>query len=460
MKKIWIAYFCLLVSWNILGDQKQKSRFENLELFNKVLFLIESQYYRKVDTQVLIQGAIKGMMSTLDPHSAFLDKQFFAKIQEETSGKFGGLGIEVGQKDGAIVVVTPIDDTPAFKAGIRPGDKIIEIDGDLATGMTLEEAIHRMRGKAGSKISIGIERKGQSKIKRFALKREIIKVSAVKSQLLEDDYAYIRLTQFQKNCAGQVTKALQKMRKKGKNDRQLRGLILDLRFNPGGLLEEAVDLSSIFLSEGIVVSTEGREPKNKEIHYVKKGGHKELDIPMVVLVNGASASASEIVAGALQDAKRALVMGTPTFGKGSVQSVAKIGEDRGVKLTIAQYMTPTSKKIQAIGIRPDVVVDEFEGDWVEANRRPGNFVRESDLKNHLMATIETEREKKERLERKKQERRERRARIERARKERGAKKMSFGPLKRYDPTTDYQVIQALNYLKSFKLIQNLTPVKS
>ena len=441
------------------GAQKEKSRFESLELFNKVLFLIENQYYRQVDTEVLVQGAIKGMMSTLDPHSTFLDKKFFAKIQEDTSGKFGGLGIEVGQKDGSIVVITPIDDTPAFKAGIRPGDKIVEIDGNLITGMTLEEAIHRMRGKPGSKISVGIERKGNPKIKRFALKREIIKVSAVKPQLLQDQYAYVRLTQFQKNCSRQVSRALQKMRKsKGKKD--LKGLILDLRFNPGGLLDEAVNLSSIFLREGIVVSTEGRDPKAREIHYVKKGGYKELDIPMVVLVNGASASASEIVAGALQDAKRALVMGTPTFGKGSVQSVAKIGNERGVKLTIAQYMTPSSKKIQAIGIRPDVVVEEFEGDWVAANRRPAHFVRETDLKNHLIATIETESEKKERLKREKRERQKRKERTEKVRKAKRAKKDAQGPFKRYDPTTDYQVIQAVNYLKSFKLIQNLTPSKS
>ncbi len=447
--------FFFLTTFNSTIASSQKSRFEKLELFNKVLFLIENQYYRDVDTEVLIQGAIKGMMNTLDPHSSFLDKKVFAKMQEDTSGEFGGLGIEVSQKDGVLVVTTPIDDTPAFKAGIKPGDKIVEINGDSTIGLTLEEAVHKMRGKSGSKITIGVKRENVEGIKLFTLKRKIIKISAVKSQIVRKHYGYIRLTQFQKNCTKQVIKAIKKLHHKSKG--KLEGLVLDLRFNPGGLLDEAVDLSSVFLKGGVVVSTEGRDPKHKEIRYVKKTGYKELDIPIVILVNGASASASEIVAGALQDSKRALVMGTQTFGKGSVQSVAKIDNTQGVKLTIAQYMTPSGKKIQAVGIKPDIVVDEFEGPWVEKNRKESNFVREIDLRNHLTATIETKEEKKSRLKREKEERRRRVKNIREARKK---KKVSKSKPKRYDPASDYQVIQAVNYLKSFKLIKKLEVVKS
>lgn len=331
-------------------DSNGKSRFEKLELFNKVLYLIESQYYRPVDTEKLIEGAIKGMMNTLDPHSTFLDEKVFSKMQEDTQGEFGGLGIEVSQKDGVLVVITPIDDTPAFKAGIKAGDKIVEINHESTLGLTLEEAVDKMRGKPGSKITVGVSREGVEGIKRFDLKRKAIKISAVKHEILEDNYAYVRLTQFQKDAGSGIAKALKQMEKKTKNG--IKGIVLDLRSNPGGLLDEAVNVSSVFLRDGIVVSTESRDPKQKDIRYVKKTGFKELKKPLAVLINGASASASEIVAGALQDHKRAIVMGSQSFGKGSVQSIAKIDDKQGVKLTIAQYMTPKDRKIQAVGIKP------------------------------------------------------------------------------------------------------------
>jgi carboxyl-terminal processing protease len=446
---------------NSTNDSIKKSRYEKLELFNKVLFLIESQYYREVDTEKLIEGAINGMMNTLDPHSAFLDKEIFNKMQEETSGEFGGLGIEVTQKDGILVIITPIEDSPAFKAGIKAGDKIVEINHESMVGMSLEQAIDHLRGKTKTKIILGIAREGVEGVKNFEITREIVYLKPVKYELLQDHYGYIRLTQFQKKSAEYMVEAINKMRSQVKDKSGLKGIVLDLRSNPGGLLDEAVDVSSIFLKDGIVVSTEGRDPKNKEIRYVKKTGHKELDVPLVVLLNGSSASASEIVSGALQDSKRAIIMGTQSFGKGSVQSVAKIDEQIGVKLTIAQYMTPSGRKIQAVGIKPDVFIDEVESEFVEGNRKEVTFIREKDLKNHLTATIETADEKKVREEQERQERLERaeRFRLLRDKKKKSkAKEYSFEDEelnKRISPKDDYQVGQAINYLKNIGLIKSL-----
>ena len=443
------------------NDTTKKSRYEKLELFNKVLYLIESQYYREVDTERLIEGAINGMMNTLDPHSAFLDKEIFNKMQEETSGEFGGLGIEVTQKDGVLVIITPIEDSPAFKAGIKAGDKIVEINHESMVGMSLEQAIDHLRGKTKTKIILGIAREGVEGIKNFELTREIVYLKPVKFELLQDYYGYIRLTQFQKKSAEYIVEAIKKMRSQIKDKAGLKGIVLDLRSNPGGLLDEAVDVSSIFLKEGIVVSTEGRDPKNKEIRYVKKTGHKELEVPLVVLVNGSSASASEIVSGALQDSKRAIIMGTQSFGKGSVQSVAKIDDQIGVKLTIAQYMTPSGRKIQAVGIKPDVMIDEVESEFVEGNRKESSFIREKDLKNHLTATVETPDEKKTREEQERQERLERAERFKLLRdRKKKIKTKDYSSddeelTKKINPKDDYQVSQAINYLKNIGLIKSL-----
>jgi carboxyl-terminal processing protease len=446
----------------------KKSRYEKLELFNKVLYLIESQYYREVSTSKLIEGAISGMMNTLDPHSAYLDKEVFSKMQEETSGEFGGLGIEVTQKDGILVIVTPVEDSPAWKAGIKPGDKIAEINHESMIGSTLQQAIEKLRGKMNSKIILGIVREGIDGVRNFELTRATVYLKPVKYELLQKSYAYVRLTQFQKKSAEYIIEAIKKMRADLKSKETLKGIILDLRSNPGGLLDEAVDVSSIFLKEGIVVSTESRDPKNKEIRYVKKNIYKELEIPLVVLVNGSSASASEIVSGALQDSKRAIIMGTQSFGKGSVQSVAKIDDAVGVKITIAQYMTQKKKKIQAVGITPDVIIGEVEGEWYGDNKKDSSFIREKDLKNHLTATIETPEESKLREE---EELKERIERTERYKASREKKKLSSkkdenskGKQLTSDddedsrivtPNEDYQVNQAINYLKNIGLIKTL-----
>ncbi|MCK5072419.1 MAG: S41 family peptidase [Bacteriovoracaceae bacterium] len=448
-------------SSNVYSTPKnKKSRFEKLELFNKVLYLVETQYYRNVDTEKLILGALRGMMNTLDPHSTFLDTEVFKKMQEDTQGKFAGLGIEVTQKDGVIVIVTPIEDTPAFRAGLESGDRIVEINHESTVGMTLQEAIDRMRGKPGSEIIIGINRDGEDGTRHITIKRQIIKIKPVKTELLDKNYLFVRLVQFQRNSSKSIINVLKKYNGKNKKRGKIKGIILDLRFNPGGLLDQAVDVSSIFLKDGLVVSTEGRDPKQKEICYVKKTGYKVLDTPLVVLINGASASASEIVAGALQDHKRATIMGSQSFGKGSVQTVAKIDEVRGVKLTIAQYMTPLGRKIQAVGIKPDVELDEIDSEWYMAHKNDPNFIRERDLRNHLTATIETPAEKKVREKREKEERIARikkiREKKDKDKKKKKAAKKDDVLFRKYKPAEDYQVLQALNYLKSFRMFKKVS----
>lgn len=455
----------LLVTPAIAREQKaaapkiteNRSRFEQLELFNKVLHLIETSYYRPVSTEILVEGALKGMMETLDPHSAFLNKDFFEKMQNDTAGEFGGLGLEVTQKEGVIYIITPIDDTPAFRAGIKPKDKLVEINHEPIVGMTLEQAIEKMRGGVGEKIHLGIVREGEESLKHFTLTREIIKVKPVKSELIQDKIAYVRLTQFQKRSAESMEAALKELKAKSKSG--ISGIVLDLRSNPGGLLDQAVDVSSLFLKEGIVVSTESRDPQNKDIRYVKKSGFKDLTTPMVVLINGASASASEIVAGALQDYQRAIIMGSQSFGKGSVQTVAQLDKFTGVKLTIAQYMTPKNRKIQAVGIKPDVQIEEMNQGDFEKSLKDDRYIREKDLKNHLTATIETPEEK---ALREASERKERSERIKAMTEKRTAAKAKANGekdkdedlFKTYQPSEDYQVLQAVRYLQGFGVFES------
>ncbi len=349
MKK-WIATLGLMVflfsGYQVLANQA--STFKDLELFNKALYLVQKNYFKEVDTSTLIKGAIRGMLETLDPHSNFLDEDLFERMKNDTEGEFGGVGIEVSFKDGLLVIITAIDDTPAFKKGIKSGDKIVEINKENAVGLALSEAIEKMKGKVGEVLHLGVRREGSNKILHFSLKREIIKIKPVKSAFI-NGYGFLRLSQFQSNSTDHVSLALQELEKKHK----LKGIILDLRSNPGGLLNEAVGVSSLFLEKGVVVSTESRDPEVKDIRYVRKTGFKDLETPLAVLVDGASASASEIVAGALQDYKRAHILGEKSFGKGTVQSVTPIDKKIALKLTISQYLTPKKRKIDSIGIKPD-----------------------------------------------------------------------------------------------------------
>lgn len=348
---------------------------EELRTFAEVMDRIKAAYVEPVDDKTLLENAIKGMLGNLDPHSAYLEPEAFAELQESTSGEFGGLGIEVGTEDGFIKVVSPIDDTPASKAGIQPGDLIVKIDGQPTKGLSLMEAVDKMRGKAGSKINLTLVREG-GKPFDVELTRAVIKVKSVRSQLLEDGYGLIRISQFQVNTGEEVGKALAKLRKD--NGKKLRGLVLDLRNNPGGVLQAAVEVADHFLKKGLIVYTEGRIA-NSELRFNADPADASESVPLVVLINGGSASASEIVAGALQDHKRGVLMGTDSFGKGSVQTVLPLNNDRALKLTTALYFTPNGRSIQAQGIVPDIEVARAK----LTREDGGELIKEADLAGHL-----------------------------------------------------------------------------
>lgn len=456
MRRSIAISFILILSLNFAFAGKKtkppekgsdRSRFEQLELFNKVLHLVETQYYRQVDVDKLVEGALRGMMETLDPHSSFLNKDFFQRMQNDTAGEFGGLGLEVAMKDGMIVVITPIEDSPAQRAGLHPRDRVMEINHEPVVGLSLDQAVEKMRGQNGSVMHLAIAREGKDKLMHFNVRREIIKVNPVKYEMVQGDVAYVRLSQFQKHSTEAVEKALKAL---SSHKGGISGIILDLRANPGGLLDQAVDVSSLFLKEGVVVSTEARDPQNKDIRYVKKQGWKDVTTPLAVLVDGSSASASEIVAGALQDYGRAVIMGSPSFGKGSVQTVAQLDGGTGVKLTIAQYLTPKGRRIQGVGIQPDVPLDNLDPVLYERAKRIDRGVRERDLRNHLTATKETPEERKERLAAEEMDRRRRAEEIDRRSAERKRAKTDKDDdelFRQPAPKDDFQVQQAASFLK-------------
>jgi carboxyl-terminal processing protease len=365
---------------------------EDLRAFTEVFGRIKSDYVEPVDDKKLISEAINGMLSGLDPHSAYLDAEAFRELQVGTQGEFGGLGIEVGMEDGFVKVIAPIEDTPAYRAGLKPGDLIIKLDETNVKGMTLNDAVKRMRGKPNTDITLTIIRKGDPKPKIVTLTRAVIQIQSVKYKLIEPGYAYVRITQFQEHTPDKLVSALDAMWKQ--NNGQMKGLILDLRNDPGGLLNAAVAVSAAFLPQNaLVVYTDGRTEDSKmrlyasaeyylrgtKDDYLKRVPAQVKTVPMAVLVNGGSASASEIVAGALQDHKRAIIMGTQTFGKGSVQTILPLGNNTAIKLTTARYYTPNGRSIQAKGIVPDIAVEEAT--IAEADQ--GLRMREADLERHL-----------------------------------------------------------------------------
>ena len=361
---------------------------EELRLFAEVFSAIKQGYVEPVEDDKLITHAISGMLSNLDPHSSYLDVEAFKDLQTSTQGEFGGLGIEVGMEDGLVKVISPIEDTPADRAGIKTGDLIFKLDDKLVKGMTLTDAVKRMRGKPRTQIKLSIFRKGEPQPIEITLTREIIKVQSVKSKRVENDYGYLRITSFQENTAPSLVKHLNDLYQPG----SLKGLVLDLRNDPGGLLHSAIGVSAAFLPYGtLVTSTDGRVPDAKRQYHAnpedyRRSGKEDfirnipveaLKVPMVVLINGGSASASEIVAGALQDHRRAVLMGTTSFGKGSVQTILPLPGSAAIKLTTARYFTPSGRSIQAKGIVPDIEVEETPG-GTSALR-----LREADLENHL-----------------------------------------------------------------------------
>jgi carboxyl-terminal processing protease len=448
---------------------------EELRTFAEIFNAIKRVYVEPIEDQKLITHAVSGMLSNLDPHSAYLDAEAFKDLQTATQGEFGGLGLEVGMNDGLVEVIAPIEDTPADRAGVKAGDLIFKIDDKQVKGMTLTEAVKRMRGEPKTQITLSIFRKGERRPIEITLTREIIKVQSVKSKRIDEHYGYLRITSFQENTAPSVVKHLKDLYAPG----SLSGLVLDLRNDPGGLLNSAIGVSAAFLPYGtLVVSTDGRMPDAKHEYYVKPedylhGGKEDfirsipvdaLKVPIVVLINGGSASASEIVAGALQDHKRAVVMGTASFGKGSVQTVIPLPGETGIKLTTGRYFTPSGRSIQAKGIDPDIVVEETPSGASIAR------LREADLENHLENLLEDSKDEKD-------EKDEKDGKGKRNGKDDGkaatpAKPQTKAPAKPkttpdkdeddhgFEPPgrelaskKDYQLNQAINLLKGLRIIQ-------
>ena len=361
----------LIGRWSIVGAEGEG--YEDLKVFTEALTMIKKNYVEEAKTKDLVYGAIKGMLSSLDPHSSFLNPEAFKEMQAETKGEFGGIGIQIGVKEGMLTVIAPIEDTPAYRAGIKAGDKIVKINTESTREMSLHDAVSKMRGTPKTSVTITIIREGWKETKDFILVREIIKIKSVKSKLLEDGIGYVRINQFQEQTAADLSSALDKLKQENMNS-----LVLDLRNNPGGLLNSAVSITSQFLPPNkLVVYIKGK--KGDRTEYNTSDERPNYDVPMIVLVNEGSASASEIVAGAVKDWNRAVILGAKTFGKGSVQSVIPLSDGSGLRLTTAIYYTPKGTSIQATGILPDIVVK------LEAKEKGKEHpvIREKDLERHL-----------------------------------------------------------------------------
>lgn len=365
------------VTPSVHAEEVDKLPLEELRMFAEVFGRIKSAYVEPVSDEQLLEDAIRGMVAGLDPHSSYLAPDDFGSLQEHTSGRFGGLGIEVGMKDGFIHVISPIDDTPASRAGLQAGDLIIKIDDTPVQGMGLNEAVDLLRGEIGSRVRLSIMRDSEEAPLEVELERAAIKSTSVKSRLLADGYGYVRISQFQANTGEELKEAIAKV----SDAEPLKGLVVDLRNNPGGVLQAAVDVSDAFLNEGRIVYTEGRVERSELSFDAKAETAIPMETPVIVLINGGSASASEIVAGALQDQKRAVILGTQSFGKGSVQTILPLAGNRGVKITTARYFTPAGRSIQAQGIVPDVVVERRS--LTDADTPVVEMVRERDLTGHL-----------------------------------------------------------------------------
>jgi carboxyl-terminal processing protease len=429
---------------------------EELRTFADVFGAIKQGYVEPVEDKKLITYAISGMLANLDPHSAYLDAESFKDLQVSTQGEFGGLGIEVGMEDGFVKVVSPIEDTPAYRAGIKAGDLIIKLDDTPVKGMTLADAVKKMRGKPKTSIKLTVARKGETKPLEFVIVRDKIKVQSVKSKMVEPGYGYVRVTQFQEETAADLARHLEKLYKdKDAKGEPLKGLVLDLRNDPGGLLHGAIGVASAFLpAKTLVTSTDGRTEdarrkytastedylRGQKSDFLKDLPAGVKSVPLVVLVNGGSASASEIVAGALQDHKRAVIMGTQTFGKGSVQTIIPLSGNTAVKLTTARYYTPNGRSIQAKGIEPDVVVEET------ANGTSHERLREADLDRHLENDKEKAAGSKDAEQPAKPQSKKGKGKED---EEDAAKQPPF----EIATKTDYQFAQALNLLKAWQVIK-------
>jgi carboxyl-terminal processing protease len=371
----------LVISMFIISlfAENQQTRLAAYEKFVKVVNMIEAYYVDDINTSTIIQKALKGLLPELDAHSSYLDKKAYKELKVQTTGEFGGLGIVVGMRNGVLTVISPIDDTPAYKAGIKAGDIILKINDKATIDMTLDEAVNLMRGKPGTKITLTIVRKGKKPFE-VTIIRGIIKIKSVKAKDLQNypDIKYIRISSFDKNVVPTLKKILQKLKKEGK-----KGIIIDLRNNPGGLLNQATGTLDLFIDKGVLVSQKGRVKSENEVYYAHKYGTYK-NIPIVVLVNGGSASASEIVSGGLQDHRRAVIVGEKTFGKGSVQAILPVNKNEAIRLTVARYYLPNGRTIQAKGVTPDIIVHPGK---VEEENLTDAAIKEANLKAHLKAEL-------------------------------------------------------------------------
>ena len=364
MKKIFEKYFfviliaILLNTFSKVYAQNTDKLYEKIDLFSEVLEKIQDEYVDEIDQADVMDSAINGVLQSLDPYSAYMNPEIFEETQTETSGEFGGLGIEVSMEAGVVKVITPIDGTPAAKAGVKAGDYIVRIDGAQVQGKTLMEAVNLMRGPVGTSIEITIRRKGERKAKIIKIIREIIEIKSVVSKVVDNKIGYLRLRAFNENSSSQLKKEISKIEK----NKKLVGYILDIRNNPGGLLSQAIKISDFFLNDGEIVSTKGRKSKDNRKFFAKKGDEINGK-PLIVLINNGSASASEIVAGALQDQKRAVLLGETTFGKGSVQSIIPLKNRGAIRLTVSKYYLPSGKSISEVGVSPDIQVVENEKEF-------------------------------------------------------------------------------------------------
>ena len=363
------------------------STYKSLKTFNEVLDMVQKNYVEPISSDKLLQGAITGMMKTLDPHSSFMTKEMYKELEVETRGSFGGIGIEITMVKDVLTVVSPIEDTPAYKAGVKAGDQIIKINGDSTKDITIMEAVKKLRGPKGTKVTITVLREGMAKPEDMTINRDIIKIKSVKSKLYDDSIGYIRISSFQEHTGDDLKRNLTEIKAKA---HPLKGLVIDLRNNPGGLLNQSIEVSDAFLKKGIIVTTRGRS-ENMDSKAEAKNDGEEPTCPIVVMVNEGTASAAEIVSGALQDNRRAIVLGKQTFGKGSVQTVIPLDDGSALRLTTAKYYTPIGRSIQAEGITPDIVVRQAKQEE-EQKLKEGpvehNILRERDLKGHIKSPNE------------------------------------------------------------------------
>jgi len=444
--KLWLVLLIAVIFWtvgsgfyrNLSADGAET--YKGLKLFSDVIGLVENNYVDPVDSKELIEKAIEGMVRSLDPHSSLLSPDDFKELQIDTQGEFTGIGVSITMKDGFVTVISPIEGTPAYEAGIKAGDRIIKVDGKT-TG-DLREAVKMIRGPKGTEVVVTIAREEAKKPIDFKIVRDIIPVESVKAIVLKPGYGYVWITNFRDNTTDDLVSELEKLESA---KIPLKGLILDLRDNPGGLLNQAIEVSDLFIEKGTILSIKGRKEKNTQIYKATPNKVKR-NYPIVLLINGGSASASEIVAGALQDQKRALILGTTSFGKGSVQSVEKLRDGYGLKLTIARYYTPSGRSIQAKGIQPDIVVKRRLISKEDMDDISEGMLKEKDLQNHLEAVPEKGQKKK--REGDKKEKNRKKQDIEKT-------KFIYGQLKPEQLLTDNQVTRALDILLSYEIFKDV-----